>query len=129
MKVQVSGAASRCERERIVRLIRKAARVELCPAREVSVVLVDNRQIRSLNRRFLKRDRPTDVLAFPIGGDLLGEIYVSREQARRQARACGLPLREELPGLVLHGFLHLLGYTHQEMPGREREYLSRRVTG
>ncbi|MEO0079519.1 MAG: rRNA maturation RNase YbeY [candidate division WOR-3 bacterium] len=89
---------------------------------KVNVIFVDNRQIQELNRRFLKRNRPTDVLAFPLnhscpesGMVLLGEVYVSREQARLQARENGVRYSQELRMLVLHGLLHLAGLGHREM--------------
>ena len=79
-------------------------------------MVVDDREIRGLNRRFLGKNRPTDVLAF--GGDveeeghapLLGEIVISWETARRQAKRLGHSLEEELSLLTIHGLLHLVGY-------------------
>ncbi len=99
---------------------------------EVSVTLTDDPGIRELNRRYLDRDRPTDVLAFPMGdgsegpaGDfagkglagepfLLGDVVVSVDTARSQAADYGRPPLEELGRLVVHGVLHLLGYTDED---------------
>lgn len=88
----------------------------------VNIIFTNNRHITELNRRFLHRNRPTDVLAFPLALPqespkqiLWGEIYISREQARRQAKALGRKLRAELLFLVRHGLLHLAGFSHQEM--------------
>ncbi|MEW6546098.1 MAG: rRNA maturation RNase YbeY [Bacillota bacterium] len=78
----------------------------------VSVALVGDEQIRELNRRFLDRDRPTDVLAFPLGtGEpgAWGEVVVSVDTARRQAAERNGGLQEELLLLAVHGTLHLLG--------------------
>jgi len=90
----------------------------------VNVVLIGNRRMRELNRRYLKRDRPTDVLSFPLGVEepggkelLLGEVYVSRDQARIQARENRVSYHSEVKRLVLHGVLHLLGLTHKQMEG------------
>jgi probable rRNA maturation factor len=99
------------------------AAAEKCRALELSLVLVSNPEIRRLNRRFLGRNRFTDVMAFPVSSDFLGEIYVSRDQARLQAREYDVPAKEELHRLVLHGLLHLLGYSHSQMPALERRYL------
>lgn len=125
MKVTVAGARGESEQRAIRQLLSRAAEAEHCRAGRLNVVLVSNARIRQLNRRFLGRDRETDVMAFPIGGDLLGEIYVSRDQVRVQARRFGHALRPELLLLVLHGFLHLLGYSHKAMATRYRRYLPR----
>ncbi|MEN6560191.1 MAG: rRNA maturation RNase YbeY [Acidobacteriota bacterium] len=85
---------------------------------EVTLVFVGERAIRTLNRKWMKKDRPTDVLSFPLGEKApdgkyyLGDIVVSAPVAARQARAKGWPLERELRMLVIHGFLHLLGYDH-----------------
>ena len=82
--------------------------------------------MRTLNRRHRGKDRTTDVLSFPAGGDLepgvahLGEIAVSLPQAVRQARQARWPLRSELALLLTHGFLHLLGYDHEADDGEMR---------
>lgn len=83
----------------------------------LSVTLVDNRQIKLLNRRYLKRNRVTDVLAFPLkgkedvaGDGLLGEIIISVEQALKEARRRKVPPQQEIILYGIHGLLHLLGY-------------------
>lgn len=105
---------------------------------DVRVIVVDNRVMRRLNRRFRKRDRPTDVLAFPsgpafplpLGDDLLGEVYCNLDHAREWARTHGGTLTTELARLAVHGCLHLLGYRHRTlteqraMTARENRYLS-----
>lgn len=73
-------------------------------------MIVDDGEIRRLNRQFLGCDCATDVLAFSGEGDLLGEIALSIDTARRQARERGVALTQELKLLAVHGFLHLLGY-------------------
>lgn len=79
----------------------------------IDVSLVNDSTIRRLNRRYRKKARPTDVLSFAYGEEgLLGEIIISEETARRQAKAYGAPYREELRRLVIHGVLHILGYDH-----------------
>ncbi len=93
------------------------------PPGEINIILVSNRKITELNRRFLGRNRPTNVIAFPLPpirtvpgcGGVLGEIYISREQARLQAKAAGIKLQTELLQLVRHGLLHLAGFSHREM--------------
>lgn len=82
---------------------------------EVSVTLVDDGAIRDLNRQWLGRSAVTDVIAFALheGAEPpLGDVYVDGAQAARQAAEQGVPLREELVRLTVHGTLHVLGYDH-----------------
>ena len=83
--------------------------------------------MRRLNRDYRGKDRSTDVLAFPAeGGPLLGDIVVSVPYAARQARRRGEPQSREIDRLLVHGFLHLLGYDHETDDG-EMEALESRV--
>ena len=86
---------------------------------ELSVTLVDDAEIRRLNREYRGR-RPTDVIAFSLGSpeEPLGDVYVGADQARRQAEALGVPLSEELVRLAIHGTLHVLGHDHPDGDGR-----------
>jgi len=81
-------------------------------ARSLSVIFVDNDYIRNLNRKYLNRNRITDVLAFPFENDFLGEVYVCRPRAKKQAKEYGLTENEEIFRLVKHGVMHLLDYHH-----------------
>ncbi len=88
--------------------------------RELSVLLCDDRTMRRLNRRYRKRDRPTDVLAFSmqegeavITTNLLGDVVISLDTATRQARRGDRSIIAEVTHLLAHGLLHLLGYDHQ----------------
>jgi probable rRNA maturation factor len=107
---------------RVRRLLDDAARATGESVREVSVLYCGDRRMRSLNRRYRRKDRSTDVLAFPAGevGDrgLLGDIVISVPYAARQARRRREPLPRELDRLLLHGYLHLLGYDHETDDGQ-----------
>jgi len=99
------------------KLVRSLARQEGTKGGEVSIVFVDDAFIRELNHRYLGVRRATDVIAFPLGGevggngrDLIGEVYVSGERALAQARRHHIGLGQEVSRLVVHGVLHLLGY-------------------
>ena len=100
---------------------------------EVSLTLVDDRTIRALNARYRGVGRRTDVLAFPVVGPapVLGEAVISVETARRQARALGHSLGEELDLLCCHACLHLVGYDDRDprearlMHAREMALLGR----
>lgn len=85
--------------------------------------------MRRLNHRHTGKDRPTDVLAFTLpspDGSIVGDIYVCPAVARTEARQRGIPAREELIRLVIHGTLHVLGYDHPDSPARERSPMWRR---
>jgi probable rRNA maturation factor len=85
---------------------------------EISVLFCGDGAIRTLNRRYRRRDRATDVLAFPAGdGGLLGDIVISVPYAARQARQSGTPKSSEIGRLLLHGLLHLFGYDHETDEG------------
>ena len=90
---------------------------------EVAIALVTDAHIRKLNRQYRGKDYATDVLSFPAeagprttdhGPRFFGDIVIATGVARRQARAAGHPERTELRVLALHGFLHLLGYDHDD---------------
>jgi probable rRNA maturation factor len=90
--------------------------------RPLSLVLVDDREMRELNRRFLDHDEPTDVLAFPFDPEvdgIGGEVVVSVETAAREATARRLPFERELLLYVAHGVLHLTGLEDHTPEGRK----------
>lgn len=93
---------------------------------EVNIRIAGNRELQDLNRRFRKRNKPTDVLSFPSDmADLDGDIAISADIAVSNAAILQHSLSTELKILVLHGLLHLAGYDHEsddgEMSAREAE--------
>jgi rRNA maturation RNase YbeY len=100
---------------------------------EVTVVLSGDREIRRLNREYRGKDRSTDVLSFDIGdglaaGEPFGDIVISVETAKRQAKDYGAPLETEILRLLIHGTLHLCGYDHHERRDAARMHgLTRRL--
>jgi probable rRNA maturation factor len=100
---------------------------------ELSVVLVDDAEIRTLNRRYRQIDRPTDVLSFPMHGRrrprhgplLLGDVIISVDTLRRQAAADRAPDIAAGERLLVHGLLHLLGYDHEISEGEARRMARR----
>ncbi|MFH1576227.1 MAG: rRNA maturation RNase YbeY [Candidatus Margulisiibacteriota bacterium] len=79
----------------------------------INLVLVDDQRIRQLNHQFRHKDKPTDVLAFPMNEDgVLGDIAISVPTTRRNAKRYGVSYQAELKRLVVHGVLHLLGFEH-----------------
>jgi probable rRNA maturation factor len=105
---------------------------------ELSILLCDDGTIRELNRRYRKKDRATDVLAFPMQEGagpaahpgLLGDVVISLPTATRQAAEHDRPIIQEVTFLLAHGLLHLLGHDHatrreeREMKARTEELLA-----
>jgi len=103
---------------------------------EVSVLLATDASIRTLNRDFRKKNKPTDVLSFPADADhpnpkVAGDLAISLDTARKQAEEHGHPLQVELKILLLHGVLHLAGYDHESDTGQmaRRESALRKQLG
>jgi probable rRNA maturation factor len=92
-------------------------------AAEVGVLVCDDATIRTLNRHFRDKDRPTDVLSFPAnfaqpdGPPYLGDVAISLETAARQAAERGVTVDRELRVLLLHGIVHLCGFDHESDEG------------
>ena len=122
---------------RLARAARRALAAVGRPGATLDVAVVDDAEIRRLNGEWRGIGRRTDVLAFPLEtpetpGQLLGQIVLSAETARRQARRLQVPIALELDLLVTHGTLHLVGYDDRDpleaflMHRREREILGAR---
>ena len=94
--------------------------VQILGRKSLSVAFVTNAAIRTINRKFLKHDFATDVLSFPLGTDLVGELVISAEYAVGEASRRGIPVEEELLRYVAHGILHLLGYDDHRPSDRAR---------
>ncbi len=92
----------------------------------MSVLITGDRQIRAINKKFLKHDYATDVVSFDTG-----DIVVSVDFAKKYAKDLGLPFREELARYLVHGTLHLLGYDdknekdHARMHKRQEQILTK----
>jgi probable rRNA maturation factor len=122
---------------RIRRSLKRLMKELRCEDGDLSLLLVDDDQIREINRTYLKRDRSTNVISFAmtegefgaVNPRLLGDIVLSVETAARDAATGCLDLMDEVEFLLIHGLLHLLGYEHEnaaaaesrKMKTRERE--------
>jgi probable rRNA maturation factor len=97
-----------------------------CQDVELSLALVGNSEIRKLNAKYRGRDYATDVLSFPAADNLpgpvslLGDVVISVEKARAQAKERGRSLKDEMTTLLIHGIVHLLGYDHERSARDER---------
>ena len=110
-------------------LMRKVAQAAAPPDWQdacLSVVIVGDEEIGNLNRRFLDKSEPTDVLAFPLDGPdgsdrpTVGEVIISAERAASVAKTRGVPVEEELALYVAHGVLHLCGHDDMDPDSRRR---------
>ena len=104
----------------------------------LAVTLTTDRRIRTLNRRFRQKDHATDVLSFPGGAPppgwpgplVLGDVVISLDTARRQAKHEGRTLGGELDRYLTHGLLHLLGHDHHRpLEARRMAALEDRLLG
>ncbi|HEY2363091.1 MAG TPA: rRNA maturation RNase YbeY [Candidatus Angelobacter sp.] len=112
----ISGAPTRsvsaAQLQRFARRAQTLARVK----GDVDILISSNKRLRELNRRFRRKDKPTDVLSFPRSSG--GDIAISAQIALENAKRYGHSLASELNILVLHGMLHLAGYDHESDNGR-----------
>lgn len=95
----------------------------------ISVTFLGRDAMRRMNAVYKGHDRPTDVLSFSLGGpagETVGDVYVCPWVARREAVARGIPVRQEIVRLIVHGVLHALGLDHPEDDGRTRSPMWRR---
>lgn len=83
-------------------------------AGELSFAFVDDATIQTLNRDYRHKDKPTNVLSFPMAGLMLGDIVLARETITQEARKQNKDFDHHLTHLIIHGFLHLLGYDHTD---------------
>lgn len=120
----------------VERALEEAARIENISDVEFSIIIVDNHRIQEINREYRQIDAITDVISFALNDDLdeddpglgineafLGDIIISYDKAIDQANEYGHSFEREFVFLVLHGFLHLIGYDHQT-PDQESEMFS-----
>jgi probable rRNA maturation factor len=135
-KMRKAGRILIDSRQKLVKLDRAGLRRDVrkilallgIPARELSLLFVDDEGIRTINRDYLRRDRPTNVIAFSLAdgdfGDVnpgvLGDVVISVETAAREARAARIAVEDAILHLILHGILHLAGYDHEGPKGSAR---------
>lgn len=91
----------------------------------VNIIFVNDNRMRRLNKKHRKMNRPTDVLSFNLdrpemSDHVFGEVYISCDTARRQAKEYGVTIIEEYLRLACHGLLHLFGYDHKKPADAEK---------
>ncbi|HXV14134.1 MAG TPA: rRNA maturation RNase YbeY [Candidatus Krumholzibacteria bacterium] len=138
MKVSLSRASGRAPGWMDDAWRRRVARAAAGVGRRgatVNLVVVGDREMRRLNRRYRGKDKPTDVLSFGYdagpGDDVVGDVFVSYQTLARDARRLGVEARHLAVRIVVHGLLHVVGYDHESdaeaarMERRERSVLKR----
>ena len=97
------------------------------PHSELSIVFTDDAAMRKLNNTWRGKDSPTNVLSFPqTAGGLLGDVILSAETIAREAALADKPLEDHMLHLIIHGYLHLLGFDHEaEDEAEKMEQLER----
>jgi probable rRNA maturation factor len=93
-----------------------------CRDGELSILIVDDPEIARLNKKYLSRSGPTNVIAFPmqqgpfgqITPNLLGDVVISIDTAAREAQEAGISVESRIDQLLIHGILHLLGFDHEK---------------
>jgi probable rRNA maturation factor len=129
--VAVDGVRIPLGRARVAELARAVLRAEKVRDAMVSIAFVGVRDMAALNRRHLGHRGPTNVISFALGaggaaGPVVGDLYIAPEVARENARRHGVPVREELSRLIVHGMLHVLGYDHPDGEDRVESPMWRR---
>ena len=115
-------------------MARRILSASACPEARLSILITDDAGIREINRDWLGKDRPTNVISFAmqegegmgVQADLLGDVVISAETAARDALDAGLSVEHELYFLLLHGILHLLGYDHERGTAAEARRMEAR---
>jgi probable rRNA maturation factor len=122
--VHADGVRLPLGRESVAALARDVLRAERVRSAELSFTFVAAAAMAALNRRHLGHRGPTDIITFELGPvpgmPRTGDVYVCPEVARENAERHGVPVREEMARLVVHGTLHVLGYEHPEDDTRTR---------
>jgi len=128
--VQADGVRLPLGRRAVAEIARGVLRAEGVRAAELSFTFVTAQTMADLNRRHLGHHGPTDIVTFELapvpGRPRAGDVYVCPDVAREHARQHGVPVREEIARLVVHGTLHVLGHAHPEDDGRTRSPMWRR---
>jgi len=123
VSVQAQGVRSPVARARLAAAGTLVLKAQKASAALLSITLLDRKGIAAMNRRHLGHAGATDVISFGFrdpGGAVIGDVYICPEVAAVNAKRHGVPVREELLRLVVHGTLHVLGHDHPDGEARTR---------
>ncbi len=123
MKIQIENRQKRIkiDKRQIRASVIKLLKLLDCPDKEISLMFVDDASIQCINKQYLSKDKPTNVISFSLqegeyGGinpEMLGDVVISVDTASRDADYGHFTFNEEILFLIIHGLLHLLGYNHE----------------
>ncbi len=129
MKLQIDNNQNKIkiDKRKIRSAVSKILKILDCAEKEISLSFVDDEKIKKLNKQYLGKNRPTNVISFPlqegeysnINPNIIGDIVISTETAQRDALHGNLSLSQEIDFLIIHGILHLLGYNHENTTRKE----------
>jgi len=129
MKLQIENNQNKIKIDkRIIRsTVLRIMRILNCADKEISLSFVDDEKIKKLNKEYLGKDKPTNVISFSlregeysdINPQIMGDIIISVETAQRDALWGNLTVSQEIDFLIIHGILHLLGYNHENTTREE----------
>ena len=129
MKLQIENSQNKIkiDKRKIRSTVLKVLKILDSPDKEISISFVDDKNIKQLNKQYLGKDKSTNVLSFSlqegeqgdINPQILGDIIVSVETAKRDALYGKLTIAQEIDFLIIHGILHLLGYNHENTTKKE----------
>lgn len=98
---------------------------DIVESKSMQVIFVDNAQIHEINKTYRNVDKPTDVISFPnddLEDDSIGDIFISIDQAKLQAKDYGHSIEREIGFLAVHGYLHLIGYDHDTVENEAKMF-------
>ena len=139
MKIQIENQQQRIkiDKRKIRIQVNRLLKLINCATKEISITFVNDETIQSINKQYLSKDRPTNVISFSmqegefghINPEMLGDVIISVDTALRDANMGHLSFDEEILFLIIHGLLHLTGYNHEntskanalEMKQKEKE--------
>lgn len=102
-------------KKQLLATTKQAMRLLHCYKKDLSLTICDDRFIKNLNKKYRKKNKPTDVLSFPLfDKKLLGDIIISLDTAKKNCDYFGTTIFEELSFLLVHGLCHLLGHDHHK---------------
>lgn len=129
---ELNKGGSKIEIEKILKKLEKIIYSEFKKSGKISIGLVASNEIKKLNRKYRRKNKSTDILTFIFDeGPYLGEIILSPKDMARRAEAAGKTLQETAAFLIIHGILHIMGYTHKKnrdteaMESKEKKLLKK----
>lgn len=129
MKIEIENRQTviKIDRRRVRRTVSAILKMLDCAGKEISISFTDDENIREINKHYLGRNKPTNVISFSlaegeygnVNPQMLGDVVISVETARRDAAKGHLTVEQEIDFLLIHGILHLLGYHHENTTREE----------